>query len=97
VLFQEKYYNVLKKLNYLESEKLEIISYSKLKLLTSRKFQNFAKCHTHYLIHKVLFNCKIRCKVSCFRRKLFGDHIGVEIKFLVESQKNRAKLTGNLL
>jgi len=50
VLFQEKYYNVLNKLNYLESKKVEIISYSKLKLLTSRTFQNFSECHTHNLI-----------------------------------------------
>lgn len=58
----------MKKLNYLESQKLEIISYSKLKLLTSRAFKNFAKRHTH----EVLFHYKIRCKVSCFR-VLFTD------------------------
>jgi len=50
VLFSGKYYNVLNKLNYLESKKVEIISYSKLKLLTPRTFQNFLKCHTHNLI-----------------------------------------------
>lgn len=50
VLYFKKYYNVLNKLNNLESHKLEIISYSKLKLLTSRTFKNFAECSTRNLI-----------------------------------------------